>query len=452
MLPLGNIIHNRQIRAQRGAALIIVMGICLSLVVVALYFSDSMLMEYRASDNSLEGREAAEAIEGARRYICNLLKNSESAGFMPDEESYEMEKVQVNNAAYWIIGRDADSISDARTVTFGLVSESSRININTAPLEMLEAIPGMTAEVAAAIVDWRDPDSEITASGAESNYYLALDSPYNCKNGPFESPEELRLVLGCTPDLLYGEDENQNGVLDPNEDDGDKTKPEDNADGILDAGILEYITVFSREPNQREDGSARINIRTQQRELRELLQQTFGQERAAQIISSIGPALPNLRSPLELCVRGKLTSEEFDRIDDALTVAEGQYIYGLVNVNTASAKALACIPGLNESLAEKLVYSRIDKSTNDLKCLAWVVGILDDNACFEAGPYLTTRTYQFRADIAAVGEKGRGYRRSLMIIDTVGGSSAVVYRRDMSRFGWALGSDVRKEYSGASNE
>ena len=442
----------RRCRGQRGAALIIVMGICLSLVVVAIYFSDSMLMEYRASDNSLEGREAAQAIEGARRYLCNLLKNSANAGYMPDEDSYEMEKAQVNKAAFWIIGRDTNSIWDAKTVTFGLVGESSKININTAPLEMLEAIPGMTAEVAAAIVDWRDSDSEMTAGGAESNYYLALDPPYNCKIGPFESMEELRLVLGCTPALLYGEDENQNGVLDPNEDDGDKSKPADNADGLLDAGILEYITVFSREPNQRADGSARINIRTQQRELRELLQQTFGQERAGQIISSIGSAFSNLRSPLELCVRGKMTAEEFERIDDALTVAAGQYIAGLVNVNTASAKVLACIPGLNESLAEKLVYSRIDKSPDELKCLAWVVGILDDNACFEAGPYLTTRTYQFRADVAAVGERGRGYRRSLMIIDTAGGSSAVVYRKDMSRFGWALGSDVRKEYSGAANE
>ena len=76
----------------------------------------------------------------------------------------------------------------------------------------------MTDEIAAAIIDWIDQDDN-TESGAETDYYATLDPPYAAKNGPFDTIEELLLVKGVTPEILYGEDANRNGVLDPNEND-----------------------------------------------------------------------------------------------------------------------------------------------------------------------------------------------------------------------------------------
>ncbi len=110
----------------------------------------------------------------------------------------------------------------------------------------------MTEEFAAAIVDWRDADDDVTAGGAESQIYAQKSPAYAAKNAAFESIEELALVNGATREILYGEDANLNGVLDPNEDDGEKTLPADNADGKLDAGMLAYVTVFSRESNDAE--------------------------------------------------------------------------------------------------------------------------------------------------------------------------------------------------------
>src|SRR5690606_24881836 len=138
--------------------------------------------------------------------------------------------------------------------------EGSKLNLNTATAEMLELLPNMTPEIAAAIVDWRDGDDDPSPYGAESQSYQMLDEPYNVKNSDFESPEELRLVLGVTPQILYGEDTNRNGILDPNEDDGDATYPPDDRDGKLDAGLIEYVTTFTREPNTRSNGERRINI------------------------------------------------------------------------------------------------------------------------------------------------------------------------------------------------
>ncbi len=57
------------------------------------------------------------------------------------------------------------------------------------------------------IKDWLDSgdDDAITGlSGAESSYYLSLDQPYPCKNGPFDNLAELGLVKGITPELLAG--------------------------------------------------------------------------------------------------------------------------------------------------------------------------------------------------------------------------------------------------------
>ncbi len=58
------------------------------------------------------------------------------------------------------------------------------------------------------LIDWIDSgdgDGE-EEFGAESSYYLSLDKPYACKNGPVEFVEELLLVKGFTPELLWGTD------------------------------------------------------------------------------------------------------------------------------------------------------------------------------------------------------------------------------------------------------
>ena len=158
-----------------------------------------------------------------------------------------------------MLGRDPQQQNPTRPY-FALVDEASKLNLNTATLAMLQALPGMTAEFAAAIIDWRDADSEVTQGGAEDETYLRLVPPYHCKNAKFESLEELRLVYGSDLTVLYGEDANRNGVLDANEDDGDITQPADNRDGKLDPGLLEYLTVYSREANTNADGTARIGI------------------------------------------------------------------------------------------------------------------------------------------------------------------------------------------------
>ena len=137
--------------------------------------------------------------------------------------------------------------------TSGTVSASD-------PASRLLMIPGMTYELADAILDFIDGDDSPRTNGCESEYYNGLSPAYPAKNSPLESLDELLLVRGVTSEYLYGEDFNRNGLLDPNENDGDASWPPDNADGALQLGWSAYLTVYGREKNTRWDGTNRINI------------------------------------------------------------------------------------------------------------------------------------------------------------------------------------------------
>jgi general secretion pathway protein K len=99
---------------------------------------------------------------------------------------------------------------DSAQAQFGLVDEERKININTAPADVLKnclVLAGRlssskAADIAAAIIDWRDADDAETPGGAESRYYEFLTPPYRCKNGNFETMEELCLVKKVTPELF----------------------------------------------------------------------------------------------------------------------------------------------------------------------------------------------------------------------------------------------------------
>lgn len=90
---------------------------------------------------------------------------------------------------------------------YGLADEERRLNLNTAPEEVLHRLlqdaggleAGPALIVAQAIVDWRDDDQEARPVGAENFYYQGLSPAYSCKDGPFETVEEAQLVKGMTP-------------------------------------------------------------------------------------------------------------------------------------------------------------------------------------------------------------------------------------------------------------
>jgi len=164
---------------------------------------------------------------------------------------------------------------------------------------------------------------------------------------------------------------------------------------------------------------------------------------AQEIVARFVPNAPST-SPLEFYIRSGMTQEEFGRISDAITTRAGDYVSGLVNINTASEQVLACIPGIGSEKAGSVVATRLSRGQTDTS-IVWLVDVIGEEGAIQAGRFITGQSWQCSADIAAVGRHGRGYRRVRVVIDSSSGTPKVVYRRDLSSLGWALGSEVRQQ-------
>ena len=435
---------------QRGAVLVIVLWVVFGLVGLTLYFADSMMSQLHIGDNVLRIAEAQEAVDGGARYVTHILTNYASDGEPPLDSDYFPEELPIGPGLVWFIGRDSDVDPEAEPV-FGLVDEAGKLNLNTATLEMLEALPDMTPEFAAAIIDWRDRNSELTDGGAEDSAYASLYPSRAPKNGPFETVGELRLVYQSTMELLYGEDANLNGALDDNENDATGSAPYDDGDGLLRDGLFNYVTVYSREPNTRAEGGNRLNVTsaTDRAGIQQLLTTAFDESRATAIMTAVGQT--PLRSVAEFMVRGRLTAEEFAEIETNLTADDGEFTTGRVNINTAPAAVLACLPGIGIENVDAIINYRLSQP-DKLTSIGWLSEVLEANAIIAAGPFITGKSYQFSADIAAVGGFGRGYARSQFVYDLSDGTPRIVFRADLTGLGWALGRNVRESLDLLSNQ
>lgn len=424
---------------QRGSVLIIVLWIALGLVSIALLFGHSMMLEFRAAENRAAGWQAEQAVEAALRYALYLIENVEDPGSIPVLEPQQAGPVALGEAYFWYIGR-ANSYLNSIEPFFGIQDEAAKLNLNTATVEMLEALPNMTPQFAASIVDWRDEDEDPSENGAESDTYLQLTPAYEAKNAPFDSIDELHMVFGAQAEFLYGEDINRNGILDPNENDGDLTYPPDNQDGRLDPGILDYVTVYTTQADTESEESQTIDLNADDDEaFQSLLEESFGSERAEEINSPEGGSY---ESVLEYFNFSGMTTDEFAQIEGRLTVSNENIPGGLINVNTASEAVLACVPGIGVENAAAVVAQR-QSNEPGTSSITWISDILDEEAVSEASPYLTGTTSHYLIDIAAVGRGGKGYRRTQFVIETGGETPRIVARKNLPRIGWALGEQTR---------
>jgi len=435
---------------ESASVLIIVLWICIGLVSIALYFANSMTYELRAADNRVTGLDAEQTIEGAARYVSYALLNYATNGAVPQNTQFSCEAVPIGDSRFWIIGRDPSITPSPTEPYFGLIDEGSKLNLNRAGTNTLSYLPNMDPDFALAIVNWRSTNGEPDLEYAQYGYEE--------KESPFETIDELRLIDGATVDSLVGEDHNRNGVLDANEQDL-------NGNGQLDPGLLEYVTVYSREPNFHADGSVLTNVNTAGRAKLTALFQNAGISNptslARYITNSIGGAAGTCKSTLDFylrCHTQGITSAQFATLYNNITITAGtnNYVAGRLNLNTASADVMTALfmgSGVDqdtaESAAQNLVTYR-DQNPSYLDSIAWIVDALGANnavvTALKARDVVTTHSYQFTADIAAVGPYGRGYRRVKFIFDVSEGSPKILYRQDLSRLGWALGTKARETW------
>ena len=153
------------------------------------------------------------ARSGIERAVVELYKDDNWA-YDSLNESWANKQEFFNDKAfgggYITVSYKADiHVQEAKTL-YGAMDESSRIDINRAPPEVLITLlerigqvePDEARDIAWSIIDWRDVDTALSTGGAEDEYYLGLSHSYKCKNSRFQIPEELLLIKGMTPEIF----------------------------------------------------------------------------------------------------------------------------------------------------------------------------------------------------------------------------------------------------------
>lgn len=364
----------------------------------------------------------------------------------------------------WYFSIYSQSHIDPNNVRYGLTDEAGKININTADEAVLAGLPGMTPELTDALLDYRDEDEDTRNEGAEQDYYDRLPQTYAIKNGPLTTMEELLMVKGFNASIVYGEDANLNGLLEPNEDDGNQTFPPDDNDGELNAGMYGNATTFSYSVEVDREGNSRANINGSSNALSKagLSSQTV------QFIQAYRGDGKQFTHPSQLLnmsytTRGSqggrgrggrggrgggssprtlssgVTESNLDVVMDKLTTAPNARIPmpGLINVNTASAATLSALPELDASQATQIIETRANLDAEQLSTTAWLVseGVVDADTFKTLAPRLTSRGYQYRLKIIGFGVPSGRYRIVEVVIDIGQNEPRVLYMRDITRLG-----------------
>jgi type II secretory pathway component PulK len=419
--------------------LIVTIGIMIFLTGLALVFSREMRVEVLASGNLVDAAQAEAVVSGAAQHVINRLANNTDRTTL--DTDIQSQAVAVGEGHFWLVRPDSDN---ERKYGFGVSDESAKLNINTASLDMLLCLPGMTSDLAASIIDWRDADEEATENGAESEFYLLQPEPYYCKNAPFETLEELLLVKGSYREILFGLDANRNGVLDENE--GTTTTMLGGINGQAQCGVMKYLTVYSIEPNVSSTGGQRIFVgdtRTSTlTQLSNFLLRYFSGDRVASITLRLrGEAAP--QNVLDFYVKSGMTLDEFKKVADSLTTDRLPILVGKVNVNTAPKEVLRCLPGLLDSDIDQLIATRSGNGP-DLNSIVWVLSALTPQKAALIGGAITTRSYQYSADILGVSGNGRSFSRARYVFDMRSTPPRVLFRQDLTHLGWPLDAGTRE--------
>jgi len=288
-----------------GVALVLVIWVLVVLVAIVGEFSYSMKTEINIVRNFKEEEEAYQlALAGVEAAKLELLSVKDNAiayfkennvlvlddlrAFKDDEEKEPVRNGTLGNVSY----------------EYTLYDEDSKLNINTASRDTLKTLfsdSGVDSSevdtIVDSIIDWRDTNEEHHLNGAEEDYYRSLDIPYSCKDGPFDSIEELLRVKGMTREILYGS--KKEGDEEDNEEASDDEE-------VTYEGVDRYLTVY---------GSIKININTASESLLDVI---LGPEAATNVISQreTGPIL-------NAQFNNKITSEYFTIISTG-TNADGK--------------------------------------------------------------------------------------------------------------------------------
>lgn len=416
---------------RRGSVLVALLW-CIALLSLlvfgGLHTSRTGMSAAKNYQDKIQARYIALAgVEKAKALIFHEADVRKSAAKHHSGELYdapaEFKDIEFGRGMFRVVKQNGDKLA------YGISDEESRLNVNVCQINELTRVPQMDAETAAAIVDWRDRDTEGQPGGAEQEYYASLKPPYLPRNDRIQTAREMLLIRGINARNLLNEDANANGLLDDEEDDGAESYPSDDGDGVLDPGWASLFSFESEVTSRTAAGTDRINIQTAAEnemsaipgmtpEIAKAIVEWRGQnqiENLAQLldVKALAPPAPGSQNarppqpnqqgqpqqqqPQRQPIGPNLISEDLlMEIADEITVNDETRQRGPININTASALVLATLNGVTEDLAEQIVSHR--KSAGyfpNIACILRAPGMTREIFA-QISPRITVRSETFR--------------------------------------------------------
>lgn len=504
-------------KPAQGLLLIIVLVTIVMMTLAAFTFTSLMQVEMQSArvlSRRVQSKYLADSgVDYTRLFLAAADQDIQAKGGLWDNaDAFQgvPAAVDVNNLA--LLGRFsvvAPSLNDdgiPEGFRFGLVNESSKININALPFydnwqpgsarQILLALPSMTEEIADAILDWVDTDDDEREFGTEGSHYRGLNPPYDVKNGPMDSLDELLLVRDVTPELLFGLDVNRNGVLDDIETVGTNAS---SLDADMHLGWANYVTLFSKESNLNGEGLVRVNINgTDLDLLQDDLKASFNDQWTNYIlqyrINGPSAAVPNPEEdtivladevPLELTGNetGSFTFasvvdlvETYVEVTNAdgdpvflrspinietlgvamtlamknLTIYEGDSIPGRINIMQAPRRTMEGIPGMDSELIDRIIEVREfeldDPGFLDLNrnYETWLLTefLVDVSTMRSLMPFICVGGDVYQAEVIGYFGDGVGTSRAEAIIDTTVDVPKLIFWRDKTHLQGTFSVDV----------
>jgi type II secretory pathway component PulK len=266
-----------------------------------------------------------------------------------------------------------------------IVDASSLVNINTAAQEQLERLP-LTPEQVDTLLDWREADRSPRSDGAKDEYYNSLENPYNAKLGRLNTVDELLLIKGFTPDVLWEPQENVTGVT--------LVQGAQEDQPVL----IDLITVDSASQPVSASGQPRLNANTV------TVQQMVARQIPANIATAIFQRRGSFTRVGQILALPGVTAQNARLILDNLAINSQTRVEGKINPNTATEAVLNSLPNMTPDIAAAIV-ARQGTGFTGLGDLVDVPGLNNMTLLQQLADFFEVRSTVFR--IRVMGKAGQ---------------------------------------------
>jgi general secretion pathway protein K len=250
------------VKDERGFALILTLIITALLVAVTTEFIHDVYVETSLQRNFADAQQASLiASSGALAAVKVLQFALGSQKYSSLQDAWAAPQVLEDERGSLRVSISEESGKlDLNSIVYpnGTLNEA-KYGIAARLFEKLR----LSQDLCDSIADWIDTDDSTRTGGAESGFYKALPTPYEAKNAPLDTYEELRMVAGFNDTILRE--------------------------------INPYVTVYGESS---QSTSSKVNINTAPEELLAVLDEQMTDDLAERIIE-YRRQIP-LKSPSEI--------------------------------------------------------------------------------------------------------------------------------------------------------